>query len=686
MVNRPIKYSINIFLLFFIIPGVIKGVYAVSEDDCKELDIYVLKANQFFKQYKYDTSALYYDSAYLKAQKSGNTDLTVYYLLKKGTALRKARLRDSSYRYLSESKRLASQNSLDTIEALSDIELGWFYKYRGLLDSAEYHYNHALTIYESIGDSLGIGLAKHNLSVFYQTYTDYETSLKYALESNRIFKKFNNKSLYARSLLSLGNIYDEIGEYDTAFSCYEYCYTLSSEIKELRLAGKAAFNKGYMYLFWDRYIEAEEAFLSAIDFCLQINDYKDLSLLYRNLSIVQKKLNKWGEAFKSAEKSIFYAGKADNKEYEFYAIINMGVYYLNKQQYKLAETYYLKAAEMAAEHNFKTGKKIIYRNLSNLYKASRDYEKAYEYLIKNKAISDSITNDEKVRAREEYKAEYELLHYKDLNRIKELEKKKIRFERNLSYGIGATVVFLLFVVVFFLRMRARKNRIIAAQKIQKLEDEKKLMAAQSVLVGQEKERERIARELHDGIGVLLSTASIHFSSVEEKADKETGEMLKKANKLLKEAGKEVRQISHNMMPGVLSKFGLREAIEDLFDDVKETGDIEVDTHIICSDDKRLPENMEIMIYRIVQEMLNNTLKHAKATRISFNVSRCDEIIQMDFADNGVGFDEEKPAYGTNLGLSGLRSRVEYLGGTIELKSEKAKGTRYSITIPLLEKI
>jgi signal transduction histidine kinase len=230
-------------------------------------------------------------------------------------------------------------------------------------------------------------------------------------------------------------------------------------------------------------------------------------------------------------------------------------------------------------------------------------------------------------------------------------------------------------------MRAKKNRIIAEQKIQKLEDEKKLMAAQSILVGQEKERERIARELHDGIGVLLSTASIHFSSVESKTDKETSEMIKKANKLLKDASKEVRQISHNMMPGVLSKFGLQEAIEDLFEDVEEAGDMQTDLDIALGDE-RLAENTEIMIYRIVQEMLNNTLKHAQASAVSMSLTKQNDKLIIEYKDNGVGFDETKLPKNKNLGLLGIRTRAEYLGGSVEMKSEPGKGVYYRITIPL----
>ncbi len=670
--------SISILLLFLIITGI--SLHAYAKTDKPGDSRFTTLAAQHLQHYRYDSAALCYDSAAREAERAGDLAMSAYYLLKKGRALRHARLNDLSFNELQKSKKLALQIASDSILALSDLELGWIYLSRGLLDSAENHYRQALSIYRSSGDSIGIGLALLDLSVLYQTDTDYETSLKYALESNRMFKKFDHKSYYAKSLLNLGNIYDDIGEYDTAFACYEICYTLSIELNNLRLAGKAAYNKGYMYLFRKQYEQAETAFVEAIDFYEKIKDYKDLSLLSRNLSIVQKKLGKWDEALENARKSLAYARKVKNKEYEFYALINLGVYYKNREDYKLAESYYLQAAEMARKYGFTSGKRKIYGNLSNLYKASGNFESAYDYLEKYIAINDSIVNQEKMDAREKYKAEYELMHYKDVARLKEMEKKRIRLERNLSYWIGASLVFLLVVFIFYFRMRARKNRIIAEQRIQKLEDEKKLMAAQSVMVGQEKERERIARELHDGIGVLLSTASIHFSSVESKADKETGEMLKKANKLLREAHKEVRQISHNMMPGVLSKFGLREAIEDLFENVEEAGEISVDLKISCGDE-RLPQNMEIMIYRVVQEMINNTLKHANATRISFSVLRTEETVRMEYRDNGIGFDEEKLPHGKNLGLSGIRSRVEYLGGTIELKSEKRKGTEYMIIIP-----
>ena len=114
--------------------------------------------------------------------------------------------------------------------------------------------------------------------------------------------------------------------------------------------------------------------------------------------------------------------------------------------------------------------------------------------------------------------------------------------------------------------------------------------------------------------------------------------------------------------------------------MEESGEISIDLDLTCGEE-RLPQNMEIMIYRVIQEMLNNTLKHARATKITFTIDRSKDLIRMEFRDNGVGFDEIELPHGKNLGLSGIRSRVEYLGGKVEMKSRKGKGTFYSIVIP-----
>ena len=170
----------------------------------------------------------------------------------------------------------------------------------------------------------------------------------------------------------------------------------------------------------------------------------------------------------------------------------------------------------------------------------------------------------------------------------------------------------------FNRHKARKDRIIAEQRIFQLEEEKKLLAARSIIEGQEEERKRIAKELHDGLGVLLSTAKMQFTTIKDKSP-ENKPLIERATKLLEQAAGDVRRISHNMMPGLLTRFGLYEATEDLMEELDETKGLTA-TCRIKGDTKRLPENTEIMLYRVIQEMVNNTLKHAEAKNISINMN------------------------------------------------------------------
>jgi len=647
----------------------------------QDIDTLIKTANNFYNNYQYDSAIVYYNKAQEEADKTSNDVKISQILSLKGRYFRHESKNDLAYKSYFEARKKALKLKNDTLCALADIGLGHIYERRGSLDSASYFYQHALTDYENVHDSLGVGLALLHLSMFYQTKIDYEKSLLYALESYRTYKKLNpNNEYYIWTVMNLGNIYEALKEYDTALSCYNQSYRLSVQKNYESLAYQSTINKALIYYHNKDYEKAKDEFLKAVPFYKKINDTEELSIIYLNTAIMHQHLGNFEEALKLSLKSLKYAREAGGKEMETKALLTLALTYKKKKDYEKAEKYYLESIALAEKAGLLKSLKTAYNNMAVLYKTTGKYKKGYEYLVKCSQVTDSITDKEKIRAREKYKAEYELLHLQDQNRINELEKRRVTFQRNLTIVIGILVIVLLLIILVSFRMRAKKNRIIAEQKIQKLEDEKKLMAAQSILVGQEKERERIARELHDGIGVLLSTASIHFSSVESKTDKETSEMLKKANKLLKDASKEVRQISHNMMPGVLSKFGLQEAIEDIFEDVEEAGDMKVELDIALGDE-RLAENTEIMIYRIVQEMLNNTLKHAQASAISMLLTKKDNNLIIEYKDNGIGFDETKLPKNKNLGLLGIRTRVEYLGGTVDMKSEPGKGISYKIIIP-----
>jgi len=688
-------FYICIILLCFTFSIPFEALSMPQNDDIPQL---IRKANRLNTQFRHDSAIVCLTKAYSLAKKN-NDQLSIANINRlKGYTFLKEHQYDSAHNYLDKALKQAKSTGNDTILANAELNLGWVLQQTGRNDSSLYYYRDALNTYRSIADTAGMAGAYNYLAVYYKFSGDYDKGLENALHANYIYRKSDNLERYVNSLIQLGNIYEKLNDNDTALACYENAYRLSIENDLARYIVSSSVNiavihykRGKKLKENNELLKAEEEFnltktyyQKAIDFDEKIQNKSMLTLLYSNFSLLYRRMGDDSAAMESAKKAIRIAEEINDVGARLRALNNLGICYKKLEDYPKAEACYLEGLALAKKLNHLEELGKITNNLANIYELQGDYRKALEYSRQETAFKDSLFNEKKQKLVEKHKTDYEILHLKDLNRMKELDKQRIRAERNVMIWISVFVVVTLMGLLLFFRMRARKNRIIAEHRIQKLEDEKKLMAAQAVLVGQEKERERIAQELHDGIGVLLSTASIHFSSVESKTDKETGEMLKKANKLLKEASKEVRQISHNMMPGVLSKFGLKEAVEDLFEEVEEAGIIEVEQEIVYGDE-RLHENMEIMIYRIIQEMLNNTLKYAKATKISFYMTRSSEEIKINFADDGIGFDEDKLPHGKNLGISGIRSRVEYLGGTIELKSEPGSGTRYSITIPVRQK-
>ncbi len=685
------------FKTFILLISISFFSYANKQD--RNIQRNLEKASIYLNQFNFDSAFVFFNTA-LQAAKSKNDKVLETHITRlMGRAYILASNSDSALIQLTRAIDMAKLIDNDSILAMAYLNVAYILINRGMADSALWLHKEALRLYESNNDSIGMAKAHTSLAIYYKYSGDFDLGLKNALSANYIFRKLKLEAPLARSYINLGNTYEKIGDYDTAVSCFEKSYQIGQKINNPDIISTSLINKTVVY--WQRaneemekgdsitglkmYQLTKDEFLKSIEYSKKINDLSALSMLYSNISIVYNDLGMFKESIESAKKAISLSKELNIMTDQLNALNNLGIAYQNMKEYNSAKRSYLESLDLARKSKHKEAIKKACINLSTAYELMGDYKKSLEYARLTAVYEDSLFSESKQKLIEEHKTNFEILHLKDQNQIKELDKKRIRAERNITLGIGILVVVALLSLIIFFRMRARKNRIIAQQRIQKLEDEKKLMAARSVLVGQEKERERIAQELHDGIGVLLSTASIHFSSVESKADAETSEMLKKANKLLKEAGKEVRQISHNMMPGVLSKFGLKEAIEDLFEDIEESTDIEIDLQLTCGE-MRLAENMEIMLYRVIQEMLNNTLKHAKASKISLLISRDDNEIFIDYHDNGIGFVEDKLPHEKSLGVSGIRSRIDYLGGTIELLSATDKGTKYAIMIPLSEKI
>ncbi|NOX48824.1 MAG: tetratricopeptide repeat protein [Chlorobi bacterium] len=444
---------------------------------------------------------------------------------------------------------------------------------------------------------------------------------------------------------------------------------------------------GIVYTRKGDYKKAIEYFNQGIEFALKSKNKSEYAFLLINKSTVYYELGDYLNGIDDIKEALKVSREIGHIQIEYSALYSLGTICIEQGMYQDAIDYFDSVLIVLENTNSPQTYLLSFNKLYSIYETLGDYKNAFHYQTKYIQLKDSLYSVEKMETINNLELKYQkkeneakILVLENENLKKDLSIREKTTQRNIiSYTALGIFLFLILLFAFY-RQRINKNRIIAEQQIKQLEEEKKLLAARSLVEGQEEERKRIAKDLHDGIGVLLSTAKMQFTALKDK-NPENKDLVDKAGKLLEQASVDVRRISHNMMPGLLTKYGLNEALADLFEQLDETPGLsaKMDTN---EESKRLVENQEIMLYRIVQELVNNTLKHAVAKNISLNLNYTDDILKLHYADDGVGFEIDKQTENISIGLKGIESRVSFLSGEVNMESETGGGFRCYIEIPV----
>ncbi len=254
------------------------------------------------------------------------------------------------------------------------------------------------------------------------------------------------------------------------------------------------------------------------------------------------------------------------------------------------------------------------------------------------------------------------------------------YEIKLLIITGMFGMFLL-AVSFITFLIFYQKRIMKQQlKLQQLELEHKEELLRNSINTLEKERKRIARDLHDNFGVSLSVVKLYLYDVLKKKSNPVliDESIGNTNELLDDIIEKLRHTAHHLLPPEFSKIGLIDSIEQLLEKIEQTEDIEIDFHY--SDKINFDFNTDLSIYRIVQECINNTLKHAHATLISINIYVLKDRAYIKIQDNGQGFDRKQLDNGKSMGLQNLENRARMIKADISIKSKKEKGTCVELSL------
>jgi signal transduction histidine kinase len=311
-----------------------------------------------------------------------------------------------------------------------------------------------------------------------------------------------------------------------------------------------------------------------------------------------------------------------------------------------------------------------------------NYKEAYEYMKKYAAVYDKVFNEEKSKQFSELQTKYETEKKEQaiaiLNRDNEIQQLQLKRKNLLLIFIGiGSVIILLIMGILYQRYRIKQQKLLQEEKVKQQQ-----LRLKAIIETQETERSRISKDLHDGIGQLLAAAKINLSAFDDKLidmNTENREIFEHSTKILNEAITEVSSISQQMMPRTLREGGLLPAVENLLDKTLSKTNIKYNFQQISWND-RLAENIEVGLYRIMQELIGNITKHAHATEINVQLTKTKKNIILTVEDNGIGIPKDLKNRG--MGIDNIISRAELLGGIYHYESENGSGTISTIRIPI----
>ncbi|MBB5396717.1 tetratricopeptide repeat protein [Mucilaginibacter sp. AK015] len=526
--------------------------------------------------------------------------------------------------------RLAVRSGNKPAVSLLSVSIGKAYYFIRRYDSAAYYYDAAANVSDK---SLKENVLPYNYA---------ELAKVYALQKNydKAIELYNKAILYApvtgprrlpmAALNKIGELYEARRDYQNALNYFRRAYDISDSLDLVERTKKNT-SEAYSRDFIGDVMEgmrhktsSVEDILKAIDTKKAINDTLALTINYFNLGILCKSKQQYSQALEALQKCLQYA---------------TNIYYTEMQGSVLNE-------------------------LTDLYEQVGNHRQALVYLKKRIALSAPGGNHIS-KTMDELQTKYEITQREDQVLRQQFEITK----RNYWVAGISVIAMLMFLTgyIYYKQTRLRQRNI----------------AMQAIIATEESERKRIAQDLHDGVSQTMTAAKMSLRAIANEmpfVNDEQQKRLEKAISLVDEGFREVRTISHNMMPWALNETGLATVIKQFISNIENET---ITINFFCKGfDQPFNDTVEIILYRVLQESLHNVMKHASASRIDISLIKDEQgNISLTIEDNGKGFDAARPETYQGMGLNNLRSRIMFLKGKVELSSKIGQGTLVSVYVP-----
>ena len=613
----------------------LRNLISSEKDIDRKMDLLLLLSNEF-RMRNPDSSAKVTDELVRLADKQHNETMHLRAELNK------------VYYYMSMSKPdsgllLSSKNIrlLDKVKG-SDSLQSQYYSVAGLTlmrlnrqKEAMEHFYQALKKAEKGNDKLVMVKALHNLgwaymelNQFNEAIQNFRTSIQLAIQ--------HLPMRFAASYNNLASCYGAVKQYDSLYKYVKEGILIAQQQKNSEAEANGWNIMGTAYTAQGKYQEALECLLKAKPIREKIGD---AFFIVSDLAVLS----------------------------ELYALMNNTAEGLRTGN---------EALKIAQEKNLQAKFPMIYKAIALNYEKAGNFVAASDLYKKMNDLKDSIYSHASEKALAEMKTKYET---EKKEKIIQEQQFNLTRKNYLIIGISLLLLFLLVVAWLFYN----RNQLKQKAKLQQTVFEQQQLAANAVMKAEEKERQRIAKDLHDGVGQMMSAAKMNLSAFENEIQFSSPDQkisFERIIGLVDESCKEVRTVSHQMMPNMLLKSGLGKAVAEFLDKIDQKV-IKVNLHVEGLQE-RLNEDVEIVLYRVLQECVNNVIKHSGASKLDIALIKDNDGVSATIEDNGKGFDMQQLGDETGIGLKNMKARIEFLQGTIDFDTAPGKGTLVALFLPI----
>ena len=556
-------------------------------------------------------------------------------------------------------------------------DLGIIYFDKENYDTAIALYQQSLNMRKQLNDELGMAKLYNKIGIVYQKEGKFDKALEYQFLALELFEKYKNDVGISYSLNNIGIINQNMGRYKEAIEYQEKSIVIKEKIGDKYGLAGSYVNVANIYLLEENYSKAKEFYLNGVDMLRQINDKEYLANALNNLGRLYIRTKEFNKAMPAVKEAFTLRESLQDTKGMVSCLNNMANIFIEKKQYDSAAITLNQAIVLGKNAvNCKPELNTSYQLFSTVYESTGNTTKALEMYKLYASTKDSLYTDQVGERFAELETKY-----KTLEKEKTIQQQQFEITRR-NYWIAGIIALLilggLLAYSYYHRYQLKQKSILQAAIMKQQE-----LSTKAVIEAEETERQRIAKDLHDGVGQMMSAAKMNLSAFESEikfSNKEQEISFEKIISLVDDSCKEVRNVSHNMMPNALLKNSLAAAVREFIDKLdKKTLQVHVFTEGL---DERLDTNVETVLYRVIQECVNNVIKHAGADTLDISVIKDADGLTATIEDNGAGFNTADAKKFDGMGLKNIRTRVEYLKGTVDFSSTLGKGTLVAIYIPL----